>query len=185
MDILDNELVKKYFRCKECSVCRDWPVQGIAWHVLISMQEPIKKGERYLCIKFNGDIVEESCFAVVFYPHWHCLRLPDRFQKEEKKECDHPYRALRYDTSGTRCMDCMQTMNSDSLKSETEKCTHNYGAMGVGCMPGSGCKGRFIIKDEVEEKIKVILREIITPHYNSSFDIERELRELVELARGK
>lgn len=74
--------------------------------------------------------------------------------------------------------------NPKDYTAETEKCAHNYGALGVGCMPGSGCKGPIIIKDEVEEKIKEIIHEFKWSGslMNRKYDA---LRELVELASNR
>lgn len=90
--ILENTLVRKYFK-DDCSVCRDWPVQGAAWHVLTAMQEPIKKGERVL--SFYGlaiGWIEAKSELIYSEPEHHpyCLRLPDRFQKQECDILGHP-----------------------------------------------------------------------------------------------
>lgn len=91
MDILDNELVQRYWGHKNCDraahnpdLCRAY----MAWRVLRAMQEPIRNGERYLF----GDgsswqekirIDENEDFSY----HPMMLRLPDKFQPA-KKACE-------------------------------------------------------------------------------------------------
>lgn len=86
MNILENELVRKYF-ADDCTLCQNWPVQGLAWHVLNAMQEPIKNNETYLHIGSDGKVIERinNDGAVDFKIHVSSLRLPDRFQSTDKK----------------------------------------------------------------------------------------------------
>lgn len=113
MDILNNTLVRKYFRCREhtwlfsteCFNCSD---SAMSYRVISAMQEPIKKGEKYLfwissCHGLGAKIPES------YFEEWTCgeeqkrigvgyiednfdsyhpqaLRLPDRFQKRECPE---------------------------------------------------------------------------------------------------
>lgn len=94
-DILDNELVKRYFgegQCQRdltmfCLAVKSSDHAGcIAPRVLRAMQEPIQKGERYLAIQDNAFWVVECCdpCSVIFHPFM--LRLPDRFQQGDEVE---------------------------------------------------------------------------------------------------
>jgi hypothetical protein len=98
MNILDNELVLKYFKCK-CYM----PFDNIrkkhgpnmvdeckALKILTAMQQPIRKGEKYLYIGAIGGIVEAEAVADDNGPHTNMLRLPDEFQKQEKNAEDFP-----------------------------------------------------------------------------------------------
>lgn len=120
-DLLDNELVRKYFGCP-ANDCREhvpcYTVeQHMAFRVLHAMQQSIKKGERYLNWSDNdggfyetmaqGDHDAEN-------PHWGVLRLPDRFQK---KECCDQY-------FGGSCPTC-HSVHSCRPKPEPPKCVCN------------------------------------------------------------
>jgi hypothetical protein len=85
VSLLENELVRRFFgECEDHLGCnRDC----MSRHILDAMQQPIKKGERYLF--HNGEKLTE--FTVTgaeadepFHPL--LLRLPDKFQP--KQECD-------------------------------------------------------------------------------------------------
>jgi hypothetical protein len=96
MNIVDYGLVREYFGCEvnKCkslnSVEHDW-LSCMAYRILKSMQEPIRKTDWYLCVtEHDGDItVEEAHGNISLFNRWHpaCLRRPDRFQPTEK-ECD-------------------------------------------------------------------------------------------------
>jgi len=82
--LLENELVQKYFAiddwdggCKRCD----------AQAVLRAMQEPIRKGDKYLFWKLVPEIM--TCATEDLETTWHpdYLRLPDRFQTERKEKC--------------------------------------------------------------------------------------------------
>ena len=88
MNLLENELIKKYFGCykKDCQNRGD---EEMACNVLHAMQEPIKKGDKFL---FNERVdiwteQTENCEDNYFHPFR--LRLPDAFQekKEESLPC--------------------------------------------------------------------------------------------------
>lgn len=86
MSLLENELVKKYFGDQPGDITGDYCI--MAYRVLAAMQEPIKKGERYLAFLSN-DLIREytaDCNVAggVLLGH---LRLPSRFQTPEK--CEH------------------------------------------------------------------------------------------------
>lgn len=83
-NILDNELVKKYFGVNEPE-----PYYGHGWGrtaqaVLHAMQEPIRLHEKHLQIlESNGEIIEIQTSIEYFGFHPYHLRLPDKFQKRE------------------------------------------------------------------------------------------------------
>lgn len=99
MNILDNDLVLKYFKCK-FMMCfdgnhTDTCEQERSFRILDAMQQPIRKAERYLCIQNVKDVtIDEQIIKGDYYvepsfhPFW--IRLPDAFQKQEKDmECTH------------------------------------------------------------------------------------------------
>lgn len=87
MSILDNELVKKYFECERGCVCK-W--RGIGDHmcrkIVIAMQQPIKKGERYLGLDMDGAVCERNIYPSSENLHPFSLRLPDQFQPKVTAE---------------------------------------------------------------------------------------------------
>lgn len=93
MSILDNDLVRKYFGCDAWGGCPDDSGSNenehIALRIIIAMEEPIGKGERYLDL-MGIDWREENHLPTVREKiadsdldglHAYTLRLPDRFQK--------------------------------------------------------------------------------------------------------
>lgn len=101
MDILDDPLIKKYFWPEWCAhpihvTAIDGPLRNplkvcerccadAALNVLRAMQEPIKPGERYLCIGASGSVSSPQTFQgadSMDYLHFYSLRLPDAFQKK-------------------------------------------------------------------------------------------------------
>lgn len=94
MNLLQDKLVQKYFGCKsECYVpgFMDYHLSELeSWHLSVklldAMQQPIQKGDRYLCLQIGSDDVYDlvSNFdCVVYHPHY--LRLPDAFQKQDRQ----------------------------------------------------------------------------------------------------
>jgi|HubBroStandDraft_5_1064220.scaffolds.fasta_scaffold149361_2 hypothetical protein len=81
-DILDNELVRKYFSGDAG--------EHSAEKVLRAMQEPIRKGELYLSalVQWDQGCQVQRFDAAITWDGFHpnALRLPDRFQAT--KECD-------------------------------------------------------------------------------------------------
>lgn len=87
IDILLHPLIVKYFACHKHDTCSEnLSPECIALSILRSMQESIRKGERYLCLNINpleidGPIERtrmESDSDFEFHPFM--LRLPDKFQ---------------------------------------------------------------------------------------------------------
>lgn len=78
MNILDNELVRKYFYEGDHYLMTD--------RILEAMQQPIKKGDKYLNLFISGEILEHvSEYAFPAFHSW-ALRLPDRFQPKDEVE---------------------------------------------------------------------------------------------------
>lgn len=107
MTLLDNELVLKYFGPKEGGIveCCEHEINTVgqrikrdmSYAILRAMQEPIKKGERYLgrgMLKSTENWLEQTNTDGLDYCelnfHPYALRLPSRFQKQEKKAEDFP-----------------------------------------------------------------------------------------------
>jgi hypothetical protein len=90
MGIRENELVKKYFRNSD--------------EILNAQQEPIRKGERYLRLSFDGggNQVIEECVDEGNLHTFGSMRLPDRFQTEKT------------------CKYCGQILLPGSLRTEDE-----------------------------------------------------------------
>lgn len=80
MTILDNELVRKYFSAFGNG-------ETMAERVLTAMQEPIKKGDKYLQLA-NGEWreMEWGLPKTITGFHGFDLRLPSRFQAQEKRD---------------------------------------------------------------------------------------------------
>lgn len=114
MNILQNELVLKYFRHCQSDVCgcANW-TDTIAGEVIEAMQHPIKKGERYLCLQVGTEniyVLKEEVVDRDEPIHPYYLRLPDAFQKQE---CDHR----------PECRDCGKAFPKPAPTSER---THPY-----------------------------------------------------------
>lgn len=205
MNLLDNELVRKYFGC-ECEGPHSYKKMGscsliMSGHIIQAMQQPIRKGEKYLDLNYSKVVVAQSGFLSesMVLSNWHpsVLRLPDTFQKQECKCQCHM----------TAC-GCCVTEGHNQPTPSPEKCPHadighfhgdisNPSACPEAkpkdepekckCNPWMGkhaedCKP----KDAVEEKIK----RIAETTYPMSFDlsarerISDELRDLVRLAKN-
>ena len=103
MNLLDNELVKKYFACDVikgpwCGICgtgHPYTCGRVALRILDSMQQPIKNGERYLRAYNDGKVVEcvlsDGSYDLF---HFGDLRLPDKFQPNT---CDIDPAKIQYD----------------------------------------------------------------------------------------
>lgn len=82
MTLLDNELVQRYFGCTGKD---DYErASATAFLILQAMQEPIKKGDKYLRIDEINGVYEMVLDRDFNFPSFHPfnLRLPDRFQKQ-------------------------------------------------------------------------------------------------------
>lgn len=182
MNLLENELIWKYF--KECDYDHDHESANahcVALNILQSMQEPIKKGERALEwaeVCWREIVIRDETYIGSAEFHPTILRLPDRFQKQE---CD----CICHRNSGVwhnKPCDCAY----NPPKPEPEKC---YACEGRNdCKPGGWqpvCEFHLRNppkpKDEVEDKIM----SIVAPFVHGGDKMEKLLRELVELARGK
>lgn len=103
MNLLENELIRKYFGWKHpcghangptgtyiyCDAC-------LSLNVLRAMQEPIRKGERLLACSLNdnfGNSWEETTAQCESNVAWHpfTLRLPDAAQGKECKQGHTPH----------------------------------------------------------------------------------------------
>lgn len=171
MKLLENELIQKYFGCNECrdhiriSESAD---RHTSQRILQAMAEPVKVDELYLAISDQGIPSGPHTFTSSDVWKFHCqwLRLPDQFQ---------PKREL------ISCPNCGTVFGKAKMAKKPDPCTHNYGVMGVGCMPW--CKER---PDAVGAKIKEIT---IALGWCDSRDrllnqpLKAYLDELVELAR--
>lgn len=117
MDIIENELILKYFGTehKGCPPDCGGDHDGmIAFRVLRAMQEPIQKGERYLCLaetineRISGsEKAWMECLETLeadLHPTY--LRLPDRFQPKATG-CEFPACPRQYE-SGLWCRLCVR-----------------------------------------------------------------------------
>lgn len=168
--LLDNELMQKYFGAAgkddyERACCT-------AFNILQAMQEPIRKGDRYLFWHKDKvtEMVWEDFMATIEESHAEHLRLPDAFQNQEKFCCD-----LHQHVPGVTEYPC--TMKKPTPSPEKCECSP---ACNHGYSEHCNCCGALDKpKDAVEEKIM----EISMNHGACSGGWERELRDLVRLAR--
>lgn len=190
MNLLENELVKKYFgnRHESCPPgCNYGHEEKMAYRILAAMQEPIKKGERYLFIQ-NYEVpgsnssgyqeileIESGYDYNIFHPLF--LRLPSGFQTPEKEECDHPFKNLVFQTSGILCCLCSKTVKPSCAEKPTPDpvycCVCGYRG------PQENWGTHKCFPDPAEEKIK----EIIDDQPMTLNKSVAALRELVALAR--
>jgi hypothetical protein len=178
MNLLDNELVKKYF-CYE-------PAGGWAYRVLEAMHQPIAKGERYLWISSEGKEAEKVFTAdVAVFEKYHpfFLRLPDRFQTEEEKVEVY----TKYDT----CSLCKTVtehiceIREPQLAPERGNCVHGPNAQCDSCNTRSPEAAVEEMKDKIHLYFQCLRQ---TAHYHcddTNCQVLIYLRELLKLARGK
>lgn len=170
--ILDNELVKKYFGCKAWGGCPDDEDEHIALRVILAMQEPIKKGDKYLDIQPRG-VIEQGVFSELIWKdmdcknawHPHKLRLPSWF-----KTCDHD--------GYLKCVNCGKSFTTGHhIQPPPSECCQDKTHQGP-CNMWHPERHLFDchLSDAVEEKIKEMGRDDAI--YKS------ELRDLVNLARA-
>lgn len=195
--LLDNELVRRYFGCDivqgpfKCDSDGRHCHEEWAYRVLLAMQEPIKKGERYLHSENAGKTWEEGQHGGAYWQlqpyHPFDLRLPSRFQAQGKK-CDR-FRS----GNGLYCSNCGGFQhNHQPPPPEEKKCTHRQFCI---CMhrckdcqlkPSEEAYGKSIqdiLKDEVvEEKINEIHRKDYGFKGGSTMKWN-DLCELVELVK--
>lgn len=180
-DLLDNELVRKYFGCGPLTACcgnldGGMPVEHMSYRILRAMQQPIKKGERYL-VGTHQDTdmwgVVEKTWEGTDIRGWHTayLRLPDRFQKQENPTHVCP-----------ECRAIHPVLDNDGSqpKPSPEKC---------GCPPAAILQWGHICMavDPVEEKIQALTDKWRVIEWSNPdrapFVLMQDLRDLVALAR--
>lgn len=172
MNILDNELVLKYFECIEnehpnrtvsgSAITNHNCTQAMAERVLLAMQEPIIQGEKYLAWNrvmqtVNERIMSPASGGSVYDLN---LRLPDKFQNQKPdKVCEcgdsHPCAGSYHPAPSQTCNDPK--------------------AHGCGLPPKpSGA---------VEEKIRSLTMLMSCRHPTNCECVGKELRELVARVR--
>lgn len=190
-DILENDLVWRYFGCDaheiRCPNGNEY-LEHMALRVLKSMQEPIRKGERYLESRTTFDVNEYGNFTEekvldtdLTFSKFHpfSLRLPDRFQTAGNP-CEH-----RHEMHGChKILGCPPNAWDGDIQppAEPEKCT--CGEYKHRCW---NCKDKpsDAVSDSakaVEAKIKEI-SETEGVWLSTNKRIEFLLHELVALAR--
>lgn len=147
-NLLENQLVRKYFACESFGGHKLCTKQGyckqyMAYRIIQAMQEPIKSGEKMLELYHDGRVVEEISVGNHNQFHSWFLRLPSQFQPPKKEmECL---------ILGHMCDNCggeiWEHKKSPSPSKAEFECKHNYGAVGVGCMPW--CKDRSAPQDDI------------------------------------
>lgn len=101
MDILQNELVRKYFICPLPDGYVETPMRRcmcLPEHIIEAMQQPIAKGDKvlgYTLVSWGVIEVRDDTYIGNMQYHPSLLRLPDRWQKKNKcvykchdKECN-------------------------------------------------------------------------------------------------
>jgi hypothetical protein len=192
MNILDNDLVLKYFPCPEASWNNHNPAHWCdatrAKLVLASTQQPIKAGERYLFVQSDGNVRELTMPLdlqhVQTYFHPQYLRLPDRYQPKDTGpitcgECKRPFEMGAGKTEPSKRARPMTEQGIKESKIVLGKADPECSCGHMGRCPG--CAGNMFSTDPVEEKIEQIARFYITQ--GSFIDIREYLRALVALAR--
>lgn len=210
MNILENEMVRKYFWCNIENHDYIYPETGgricacrktMAMRILQSMQQPIKKGEQYLNIlafdPAEWYVYDQQSYDIDESLHLYCLRLPDRFQKQECECTD-----LRKSTCGcwVGIYPCRTHFCIHAPKPSPEKCGCQYksafscsGNLNARCL----CHCHGINKDAVEEKLSQLLQSVQIGYTDvGGFKVwkfagtmvdekgfENELRALISLAR--
>ena len=205
MNVLDNELVRKYFGCQHKANGRNLLCDCVAGDapqkILDAMQQPIREGERYLYLGYTLNFQEQtskSDWDTQFHPlSW---RLPDRFQKKE-------HAAVPPHLSENCMPECRYWVVKSAEKlqpaPEPKKCDHDDFNKGDHC---TICKPGFVLSktmpcvycksgvthcgrpckpsDAVETKIQDIAIGA-AEGYLSVAQMDTALRELVRLARER
>lgn len=212
MNILENELVRKYFGC-HCPPeqntlagyhpenCSD---KAIALRILQAMQEPIKKGESYLNSANKNDWIRlDDCPIDIEDFHPFGLRLPDQFQspKPSTAKCLHKTSGCycSYSITGHECCGylnhhigciCHLQKPCSHQSSPAKECSHCTGILERHQLENQNeclCQcHKTPLYDLVEEKIKEIKFELIWSNDKQAYlihPLEVRLRELVALAR--
>jgi hypothetical protein len=163
MNLLDNELVKKYFHDDDVD-------DQYGYKILEAMHQPIAKGERYLWINSEGKEAGKVFTAdVAVFEKYHpfFLRLPDRFQT---KECQHMFCCLH---------------GNPQPAPERGNCVHGPNAQCDSCNTRSPEAAVEEMKDKIHLYFQCLRQ---TAHYHcddTNCQVLIYLRELLKLARGK
>ena len=188
MNLLDHPLVRKYFPCQWCRLeTAGRPIHACdesrATQILQSMQEPLKKGEKYLNWRSMNileelttcDVRTDGCITNEINENFRLLRLPDCFQKQpEPHFCD--------------CEFCGHPDTSFGTTKDESPCYGNHSGLLFCERCGLDLK-RGTKKDEVEEKIEYLIKYF--PEYCKGGKaicedlLRARIREIVELARKK
>lgn len=171
MNILDHELVRKYFAgCDHASdsfnsgcLCR----LNYAAKILRAMQQPIREGDRMLRVASTGFVDDQTAGGLIDDPlHFEYLRLPDRFQKVGKKEHCESCRCV--EAMPEQRASCKQPMNHDrgcdcNLRDDEAVTCAVCGHVGTRIQSDQqphSCSGR-LVDEAVEAKIVEILKNFI------------------------
>ena len=174
--LLDNELILKYFGENDSRSQDRRTNWAMSARILRAMQEPIKKGERCLIIYIDstiGEYVNDGMADGEKNIHPQYLRLPDRFQKQERPTCCCGESNTIHRIDGP----CYQI---DKPTPEPEKCIYDHGEFLVPhtCKPkDAGLANAWKPKDELDEKIRKIWVDC------TQDEGVKRIRELVEMAR--
>lgn len=210
-DILENDLVRKYFGCEKgahgaCDGKRNDCMERTAFRVLKSMQEPIRKGEQAMWLWYrqvhDDWIVGPWDGTKLDDYHPYVLRLPDRFQTAGKKDIfDLPadFKLWGYSLAELRSMrnfaesrGWMVPINQPPPEQEQSGMSKLQGrkpAEPEKCGHTEDVKDCYYCKpsDAVEAKIEEIINLVSLlakyPSYDPVHQIGDWCRELVKLAR--
>ena len=146
MNLLDQELVRKYFGCVEQDGCKaahhnpDLCAAYMATRILRAMQEPIGKGEKYLF--WHDNFVElriSDGTDLTWSSHSHpwCFRLPEAWQGG--RECSDyrlQCRSCKKDVTATHeCRGSSDCHHFDKPDAVEEKCFCGWEFRGKGRGP--------------------------------------------------
>lgn len=182
-NLLDNELVRTYFGCRALcteahfvNVGYDEHERCIAYRILDAMQQPIRKGERYLDINglsCGAGVKEGVSLLDIYYLHAFYLRLPNAFQPQNQKQENPQCQPMC-------CAICGGTVVHKPTPSP-EKCEASIKCC-AGCWKypeKHDCPCHKPKDAAVEEKIEKMAKQFMP----RLFGFETELRDLVRIAR--
>lgn len=180
MNILDNELVKKYFYDENKLQARTY----MAYLIVEGMQQVINKGERCLMIGQNGAVTETVWMGdPLLGIRSNAIRLPDPFQKKEFCEYCGERTTFPNENYHKAC-EPVQKRECESAKQvhfcDCEFCGHPDTKFLRETKVGE------LQREAVEEKIEDIRRKWCgygQPPIENGFQLAAELRELVAVAR--
>jgi hypothetical protein len=183
VDPLKNELIVKYFGCVLHETGSRYDCEWImSSKILRAMQEPIRKGERYIYSNGNGDWFEKVAEEGIPYQQCFVARLPDAHQKREQTvlvTCPDCHLTYSHEHMFTQPPAPEKPPTKEEVKRDYHICDCEFcGHPDTIHIPAKSTA----VERKVEEKIK----EIKANHSSySSAGWDWILNELVAIVRGE